>query len=819
MSSVIYSIVGNYEDENNEIKFKGSMSEIIEELKEDKSYHMKVFMEVDYYLYLDIDSSDSKISFVIEDIMHYLEDLYEVDIDNKDFVFSENPKKKNTYRIIIPKYYTTIDNQLEIFTRFAKYNDKLGVDLSVYRHNQRIRLPEQTKPKNSNKSNQILAKHTIRVGKMEDFIMNIISKESKEFNCKFDKKNLNLFYDPNKNMVDTKDIKTSKCTKFEDNDVRVKETVDVNKLLGELSDDRFVEYDDWISTGMIIHSLSSELDGFEIWRTHSERGGDKFVENEWKTNGLIYKQHWLKFTNTINDKKKSINIIRKWIREDKPLQFDKPKQCKHASKYDFKQEFSTATISTFFVKHYGSKFIYKNKKLYYFNKVYWKVDEEMIYLNNIVKNEFYVDLIKEFQSYELEIMKTVSNDNSKAVMPELAKYKKQLVQLRGQKQREQFIKEICNDLNKDITFDTMPNLYAFNNKVYDLYQNKFVKAESDQYISMTTGYDYDDKYDVKKVEELQRLIDEIFTDESVKKLNLTILSTCLYGQNIEKFVINSGSGGNGKGVLNELVLKMSGNYGYKLPSNVLLQPIKQGCNPEIASMHNKRVIVSVEPDENEKIKTSTIKEITGGDEINARMAFSNETKTILLCTFIMECNEKPKLDSTGEAMYRRLIEISFTSKYVDKCKHNLLDEDQKQKVFIANSFYKSNKFKEDYKQALFMIIKEYFTEFKTNGLVIPQSIQSLTNDYMAVSDDVYEWINDVFTKTNDKKDIIKLKDVYEVFKGSAYFFNLSKLDKRKYNYKYFANKMETNFFMKTYIAEDKRNVKIMKQFKFSDETL
>ena len=51
---------------------------------------------------------------------------------------------------------------------------------------------------------------------------------------------------------------------------------------------------------------------------------------------------------------------------------------KNKVKYDFSKEFSTATISSFFVKEYGEHFIYQNKILYYFNHVYWKVDEEYI---------------------------------------------------------------------------------------------------------------------------------------------------------------------------------------------------------------------------------------------------------------------------------------------------------------------------------------------------------------------------------------------------------------------------------------------------------
>lgn len=54
-----------------------------------------------------------------------------------------------------------------------------------------------------------------------------------------------------------------------------------------------------------------------------------------------------------------------------------------------------------------------------------------------------------------------------------------------------------------------------------------------------------------------------------------------------------------------------GNYGYKLPSNVLLQEIQDGGNPQIALLHNKRFVLCQEPNKNKRICSSTLKEITG----------------------------------------------------------------------------------------------------------------------------------------------------------------------------------------------------------------
>ena len=48
-----------------------------------------------------------------------------------------------------------------------------------------------------------------------------------------------------------------------------------------------------------------------------------------------------------------------------------------------------------------------------------------------------------------------------------------------------------------------------------------------------------------------------------------ILSTGLYGKTIQHFFVAKGVGGNGKSVINSLMMKCVGSYGYKLPSSAV----------------------------------------------------------------------------------------------------------------------------------------------------------------------------------------------------------------------------------------------------------
>jgi len=315
------------------------------------------------------------------------------------------------------------------------------------------------------------------------------------------------------------------------------------------------------------------------------------------------------------------------------------------------------------------------------------------------------------------------------------------------------------------------------------------------------------------------LFQKIFPDKEIFKYYLHLMATCLYGIPIEKFFLANGGGGNGKGVINELLVELLGNYAYTAPNGVLLAPLKLGNCPEVAGMKNKRLIIYREPDaEQKKICFSTVKELTGGSKINARMNYSNDTNTTLCGTHIMECNQRPKLDGRlDESVLRRVRDIPFVSTFTED-KDLLANAEVLQNVYPANTYYKSDEFKNEYKFALFKILIEYIQEFHTkhgksvcDKFDVPDCITERSKEYIKSSDELREWFDTVYepveTKGMSKKDVLEkglyvtLKDVFEEFKRSEYYANQSKSNKRKMNKKYFVEYAKTNINFKVFYFE------------------
>jgi len=486
--------------------------------------------------------------------------------------------------------------------------------------------------------------------------------------------------------------------------------------------------------------------------------------------------------------------------------------------------FTTGLLADYFRIIYANKFINVNGQLYIYTGVYWKKEEDKknSTLHNFVDTTFYKQLVN-------YISNLISEQNSKiGALSDTEENKSDLnslknklekmtdflqninLNLRTVKKRKEIVEDIINKITVNyIEFDKNPYLYTFKNKIYDLQNKKWVEPKYNQYLMMNTGWEWCDYYQQSDIDELNKIIDSIFPVKAVKDHYLTALSTGLYGQQIEKIFIATGRGGNGKSLINGLMLTASGQYGYKMPSNILLNEIKEGANPAVANMHRKRFCLTQEPDGNKRICTSTLKEITGDSSLNCRTLYSADTETILNLSLFLECNDLPKLDSVGDSMERRIDITPFISKFVDADKYNELTEEQKKETNImkGNPYYKTEDFKQRYKQALVCILFNYFDEYKKNNYAFketPKECKECAVDYMATSDNIFSWFSEFFEKedgTENTKNVIFFDDLYEVFTQSTLYQNMTKNDKRNYNLKQFTKKINDSIFIQPYIKQ------------------
>jgi putative DNA primase/helicase len=400
--------------------------------------------------------------------------------------------------------------------------------------------------------------------------------------------------------------------------------------------------------------------------------------------------------------------------------------------------------------NYGEDFIFIDNIIYYFNGKWW---ESMTMNRNkgIIKkllSSYLKQLLKNYNNEDMEkiteLMKSIKNLGKSNMLSKI--YDIFIIEM-------ELLENTTIELNENI------NIFCFNNACYDLEKGEQIPFNRYDYNTMTTGYDLD--LTKNNTEEVDKLFNSVFLNEELRNTYISILCSGLCGQTLEKFIISNGCGRNGKGVINESIINMMGSYAYTMSSNVLLDSLKGGANPEIANLHNKRLVICKEPDNAKTLNISFIKEITGGNEINARNLYQSNTKTNLKLTLIMECNKKPNFNSRiDSALSDRLLDIPFHSYYTND--ETLICPDNPN-IQLLDKKLKTSKFKNDIKHSLFFYLLKY-KQYANNNIYVCDEVTERTKEYLEDNDDILNIFNDFYEKTDNETDFIKLKDFYNLYK-------------------------------------------------------
>jgi P4 family phage/plasmid primase-like protien len=232
----------------------------------------------------------------------------------------------------------------------------------------------------------------------------------------------------------------------------------------------------------------------------------------------------------------------------------------------------------------------------------------------------------------------------------------------------------CRELFFDEEFtkklDSNKDLIAFNNGVLDLTNFEFRDGKPEDYLSFSTGIDYDparNYHDYDTWPKVEMFMKQVLPDRVVRDYFMKHLATNLVGGNTaQKFHILTGSGSNGKSMIMNLTSTALGDYACTVPISLLTQGRAKSGNaaPEVIRLKGRRFVTMQEPDESIALNTGLMKELTSGEKMYARDLFKSGTEFEVQAKFHLACNEKPKINTTDGGTWRRLVVINFLSKFV-----------------------------------------------------------------------------------------------------------------------------------------------------------
>ena len=705
--------------------------------------------------------------------------------------------------------------------------DKELFDTSVYDPNRKMRCINSSKP---NENRPLI----LREGSVENTIINgFYDDECVEM----------IFQEEEKPTTSKSPRSIQDIQKIEDLNILV-------KLSECWSADRIENSFDWFRLGWgVANTFGKSKEVEDIFVNLNDRVPKRKSKTE-KENAREWFQNKCEIRNDINAI--TIGSLKKWAKEDNEHlykeSFEKSivaagslamKLQHEIEELMKKTKFSTGVFAAFFKKLYSDKFIAVDGIIYHYNGVYWKRDDNKnLITHKFLSNDvfpfiekFCMDKIfgikKNIEELKVQLKAIEDKGQQFTMKGEIYELKQQeknvsyklecFNRINEHTSRKAIIDDNIVQINKMVKLDKNPYLFAFENKVFDLKTSSFIPSNPEDYLTLSCGYDYDDKYDLEKNKtELFAIIDQIFPNKDVRDFHLECLSTGLFGQQVEHLFVNTGAGGNGKSLLNSFAMATFGTYGYKLPSSALLSEIKQGANPQMANLHKKRFILTQEPDCNKRMNASTMKEITGDEKLNVRDNYSSVCITILFNTTFLEANELPLLTEINDAITRRIRTIPFVSSFVDQSTYDSLED--KTNVFVGKSCYKSNEFQSQIKQALFHILADYFKIYMENNNCIspmPPLCYEAGKKYFMMSDDFINWFNDNYER--DESSYVYVSDVFDNYKISSAYSNLSKNDKRKQTKANFDENIQKNIFLKaSYKPKDAyfNKIRLKKPFLF-----
>jgi P4 family phage/plasmid primase-like protien len=161
---------------------------------------------------------------------------------------------------------------------------------------------------------------------------------------------------------------------------------------------------------------------------------------------------------------------------------------------------------------------------------------------------------------------------------------------------------------------------------------------------------------------------KLFPNENLRKYMWEYLASLMLGTNQNQtFNLFTGVGSNGKSILVTFLSLALGDYKGTVPISLVTQKRLGlgGTSSEVAQLKGIRFAVMNEPSKGDKINEGIMKELTGGDPIQARELYKSSVTFTPM--FKMACctNTLFDIESNDEGTWRRIRVVEFESKFVD----------------------------------------------------------------------------------------------------------------------------------------------------------
>lgn len=534
-------------------------------------------------------------------------------------------------------------------------------------------------------------------------------------------------------------------------------TTSIDLLLDSLSVERWSDYEEWILIGMALYNAGYTVD---LW--------DKYSKKATNYNPAACAQKWRSFggkkTNGVG-----LGTLYYKLKQDAPDVFNQLRANIEDTHLRCASMTHQNTATLFYLAN-PSRYIY-SPQLGWFslgeNNI-WVASEEqpeqlMLRISNVVSD--FCDAAKE---YFLERIKKEEDDERKNIlkgcMLTTINHKKHVQNTGYVRSTIEWIKELYTDSSFYKKINANRNLLAFTDAVFDFSTGEFRPIEPTDYISVCCPFPAP-SLSAPTDKRLLTFLESIFENEDDLNYLLQILASSLDGFNrFQEFYIFKGAGGNGKGLLLNLLSNCLGDYAKVLPISYFTQKTegKGAALPELANCASARFISGSEPELNDKLQVGFIKQISGDETLEVRKLYGRPFSYKPQFTTFILCNGA-KLSKPDVGVQRRLRVLNFPFQFKQEQEFNSQNPEHRRANPDIAGLLTTPEICQSFLALLLTTYKKY-SLFIAKTIHRPVNVLEATSDFLDENNPVASWLYEKYDTKADAKKKVSPTDLLNHYK-------------------------------------------------------
>ena len=162
-----------------------------------------------------------------------------------------------------------------------------------------------------------------------------------------------------------------------------------------------------------------------------------------------------------------------------------------------------------------------------------------------------------------------------------------------------------------------------------------------------------------------------------------------------------------------------------------------------------------------------VKKLTGRDILSVRTLYKEPIEYVPSFTMFISCNKQPAVDETNEAIRNRFRFIHFPFTFVSKPKRSF---ERKINTELKDQLEKDTELRDIFIDYLLYLVSQ---DYDKQNITEPEECMLFTNKYFDDNNDVGAFLEKYFIITDDVKDKVRTKDLYDMYIEDGDFKKMS----------------------------------------------